>query len=145
MDLVGQNLGQYRIVEPIGAGGMATVYKAYQPGLDRYVAVKILPAQHALTPGFKERFMREAKAVAQLSHPNILPIYDVGIEGDLSYFVMKYVPDHTLSHLMGRPMPLLRVSRYVKQVAGALDHAHRRGILHRDIKPANMLFEEEED
>ncbi len=145
MDIIGQTIGQYRIIEPIGVGGMATVFKAYQPGLDRYVAIKVLPAQHALTPGFKERFMLEAKAVAQLSHPNILPIYDVGLEDDLSYFVMKYVPDHTLSQLMGQPLPLPKASRYIDQVAGALDHAHRRGILHRDIKPSNMLVEKEED
>ena len=100
MDLVGQTLGQYRIVEPVGAGGMATVYKAYQAGLDRYVAVKVLPSEHARTPGFKERFIREARAVAQLSHPNILPIFDFGIKDDISYFVMKYVPDYTLGHLM---------------------------------------------
>ncbi len=120
---------------------MASVYKAYQPSLDRYVAVKVLPAQHALTPGYKERFILEARAVAQLSHPNILPIYDFGLEGDLSYFVMKYVPDRTLGDLMGRPLDLAQVSHYVDQVAGALDHAHARGILHRDVKPANMLLE----
>lgn len=120
---------------------MASVYKAYQPSLDRYVAVKVLPAQHALTPGYKERFILEARAVAQLSHPNILPIYDFGLEGDLSYFVMKYVPDQTLGDLMGKPLDLAHVSHYVDQVAGALDHAHARGILHRDVKPANMLLE----
>ncbi len=141
MSLIGQNLGQYLIVEFIGAGGMASVYKAYQPSLDRYVAVKVLPAQHALTPGYKERFILEARAVAQLSHPNILPIYDFGLEGDLSYFVMKYVPDRTLGDLMGKPLGLAQVSHYVDQVAGALDHAHARGILHRDVKPANMLLE----
>jgi serine/threonine protein kinase len=141
VDLIGQTLGQYHIVEFIGAGGMASVYKAYQPSLDRYVAIKVLPAQHALTSGFKDRFILEARAVAQLSHPNILPIYDFGLEEDLSYFVMKYVPDRTLSHLMGRPMKLARVEHFFHQVAGALDHAHARGIFHRDIKPANMLLE----
>ena len=143
MDLIGQNLGQYRVIEPIGAGGMATVYKAYQPGLDRNVAIKVLPAQHALTAGFKERFFREAKAVAQLSHPNILPIYDVGIENDISYFVMKYVPGRTLKDVMGSPLTLDKVCDYVDQLAGALDHAHQRGILHRDIKPVNVLMEDE--
>lgn len=141
MDLIGRTLGQYRIVEFIGAGGMASVYKAYQSSLDRYVAVKVLPAQHALTPGYKERFILEARAVAQLSHPNILPIYDFGLEEDLSYFVMKYVPGRTLSDVMGRPMKLDRVCHFLDQAAGALDHAHNRGILHRDIKPANMLLE----
>lgn len=144
MSLIGQTLGQYKILEEIGAGGMATVYKAYQPGLDRHVAIKVLPAQHALTPGFKERFVREAKAVAQLSHPNILSIHDVGLEGDLSYFVMKYVAGgRTLRHLLGQPLDLPTVSNYISQIAGALDHAHARGVLHRDVKPDNMLLEGE--
>lgn len=143
MSLIGQTLGQYQIVEQIGAGGMATVYKAYQPGLDRHVAIKVLPAQHALTPGFKERFSLEAKAVAQLSHPNILPIYDVGLQGDLSYFVMKYVPGPTLRHRLGQPMDLPTVSRFIDQVAAALDQAHERGIVHRDVKPTNILMEDD--
>lgn len=143
MSLEGQTLGQYEIIERIGSGGMATVYKAYQPALDRYVAIKVLPAQHALTPGFTERFLLEARAVAHLSHPNILPIYDVGVEGDLSYFVMKYVPGRTLSDLMGQPMDLPTVSYYIDQIAAALDHAHERGIIHRDIKPSNILLEDD--
>jgi serine/threonine protein kinase len=143
MQLIGRSLGQYRIIEQIGAGGMATVYKAYQPGLDRFVAIKILPPQHAQNPGFKERFFREAKAVAQLSHPNILPVYDVGIEDDISYFAMKYVPDRTLRNIMGEHMPLPLVCRLIDQMASALDHAHERGIIHRDVKPANILLEGE--
>lgn len=95
MQLIGRTLGQYRIIEQIGVGGVATVYKAYQPGLDRFVAIKILPPQHAQTKGYKERFFREAKSVARLSHLNILPVYDVGIEDDMSYFAMKYVPERT--------------------------------------------------
>ena len=122
---------------------MATVYKAYQPGLDRFVAIKILPPQHAQTPGYKERFFREAKSVARLSHPNILPVYDVGIEDDISYFAMKYVPDRTLRDIMGEQMPLSQVCRLIDQMASALDHAHERGIIHRDVKPANILLEGE--
>ncbi len=143
MSLIGITLGQYQIIEPIGAGGMASVYKAYQPSLDRHVAIKVLPAQHALSPGFKQRFVREARAVAQLSHPNILPIYDVGLQGDLSYFVMKYVPGQTLRHVLGQPIDLFTVCDYIEQIASALDHAHRHGIVHRDIKPTNILMEDD--
>ncbi len=144
MDLVGQNLGRYHVIEAIGAGGMATVYKAYQPALDRFVAIKVLPPQHASIVDFEERFLLEARAIAQLSHPNILPIYDVGLEKNISYFVMKYVPGLTLQDLMGLVMPLEKVSKFIDQVAGALDHAHKRGVLHRDIKPSNMLMDEGE-
>ncbi|MDX1521881.1 MAG: AAA-like domain-containing protein, partial [Anaerolineae bacterium] len=144
MDLIGQSLGQYEIVEKIGSGGMATVYKAYQPGLDRYVAIKVLPAQHALTPGFKERFIREAKAVAKLNHPNILPVHDMGFEGDLSYFVMKLVESgKSLRDLGKRPLDLSLISTYIDQIASALDHAHERNVLHRDIKPDNILMDGE--
>lgn len=124
---------------------MATVYKAYQPNLDRYVAIKVLPAQHALSPGFKERFMQEAKVVAKLDHPNILPIYDVGFEGDLSYFVMKHVSGRntTLRDLLGHPLELNIVSHYIDQMAAALHHAHERGIVHRDVKPTNILVEDD--
>ena len=143
MSLIGRTLGQYQIIEPIGSGGMASVYKAYQPGLDRHVAIKVLPAQHALNPGFKQRFSREARAVAQLSHPNILPIYDFGVKGDLSYFVMKYVPGQTLRDVLGQPMDLFTVADYVEQISSALDHAHQHGIVHRDIKPTNILLEDD--
>ncbi len=142
MDLSGKRIGQYQITEPIGQGGMASVFKAYQPNLDRYVAIKVLPAQHALTPGFAERFEREAKAVALLNHPNILPIIDYGQEGDLTYIVMKYVPHGTLADRTGKPIEMEMTTRLIEQIAAALDHAHSRGIIHRDIKPSNVLLDE---
>ncbi|HEY84831.1 MAG TPA: protein kinase, partial [Chloroflexi bacterium] len=142
MDLAGKTLGQFRITEAIGRGGMAAVYKAYQPSLDRYVAIKVLSAQHALTPDFSERFVREARAIAQLNHPNILPVIDFGQEDDLSYIVMKYVPAGTLKGKMGQPMELETALRLLEGIAAALDHAHSRGILHRDVKPGNVLLDE---
>ncbi len=142
MDLTGKILGQFRITEAIGRGGMAAVYKAYQPSLDRYVAIKVLSAQHALAPDFSERFVREARAIAQLNHPNILPVIDFGQEDDLSYIVMKYVPAGTLKGKMGQPMELETALRLLEGIAAALDHAHSRGILHRDVKPGNVLLDE---
>jgi tetratricopeptide (TPR) repeat protein len=143
MDLIGRTLdGKYRIVGEIGQGGMASVFKAYQPALDRYVAIKVLPAQHALAPGFSERFVREARAVAQLNHPNILSVIDFGQDEGLSYIVMKYVAGGTLKDRLGQPMKLAETVRIVGQIAAALDHAHGRGVLHRDVKPSNVLLDE---
>ncbi len=144
MDLSGQVIGQYEIIEQIGEGGMATVYKAYHANLDRFVAVKVLPTKLAIKPDFKERFVREAQTIARLDHPNILPIYDAGFEGDLIYFVMKYVSGHqTLRNLIVHPMSLPLVSELIDQIAAALDHSHDRGVIHRDIKPTNVLIEDE--
>jgi formylglycine-generating enzyme required for sulfatase activity len=142
-DLSGQNLGQYRIIEAIGQGGMASVFKGYQPGLDRYVAIKVLPPYYAHEPGFSARFEREAKAIAQLTHHHILPIHDYGQQDDLSYIVMQYIQGGTLKDLMGRPVPLKEAARFVGEIASALDYAHQRGILHRDVKPANVLIDQE--
>jgi len=144
MDLIGKTLGQYKIVESLGQGGMAAVFKAYQSALDRYVAIKVLPAQHALTPGFSDRFVYEARTVAQLNHPNILPVIDFGQEGDLSYIVMKLVTGGTLKDRIGRPLDLAVTVHLVEQISAALDHAHGRGVLHRDVKPSNVLMDEED-
>jgi len=139
--LVGQTLGQYRLVERIGRGGMATVYKAYQPSLDRYVAVKVLPTYLAQDPDFATRFRREARAIAQLNHPHILPVHDFGQEGELSYIVMRYVEGGTLKKILGQPLALDRVVDLIAQVGDALDYAHQQGIIHRDVKPANVLLD----
>lgn len=139
--LIGQTLGQYQIVEQIGKGGMATVFKAYQPRLDRYVAIKVLPAYYAHEEGFSERFVREAKAIARLDHPNILPVYDFGQTDGLSYIVMKYVAAGTIKERLGQPLVPEDTIDILKQVASALDHAHDQGILHRDVKPGNILID----
>jgi serine/threonine protein kinase len=139
--LVGQTLGQYRLVERIGRGGMATVYKAYQPSLDRYVAVKVLPTYLAHDPDFATRFRREARAIAKLNHPHILPVHDFGQEGELSYIVMRYVEGGTLKKILGQPLALDRTVDILAQIGDALDYAHQQGIIHRDVKPANVLLD----
>ncbi len=142
-DLVGRTLGQYQIVQRLGEGGMATVYKAFQPSLNRYVAIKVLPPDLARQqPDFAARFAREAHAVAQLQHPHILSIYDFGQEDGLSYIVMQYVEAGTLQQRMQQPMDLEAIAKIIEQLADALDYAHRRGVIHRDIKPTNVLMED---
>ncbi len=139
--LVGQSLGQFRIVERIGAGGMATVFKAYQPTLDRYVAVKVLPAYHARDPVFVKRFVQEARSVAKLQHANIVPIHDYGEQNNITFIVMEYVDGGTLKdRLKLRPVTVPEAVDFVIQAAEGLGCAHSHGIVHRDVKPANMLL-----
>src|SRR5450759_3406991 len=138
--LVGKELGQFRIVERIGVGGMATVFKAYQRTLDRYVAIKVLPAYHAQDPVFVKRFIQEARSVAKLAHPNIVQIHDFGEQDNITYIVMEYVDGGTLKDRLRRPLPPADAIDFVIQAAEGLDCAHRNGIVHRDVKPANMLL-----
>lgn len=142
MDLVGKKLGQYEILAEIGRGGMATVYRGYQASLNRSVAVKVLSGELAHDPDFRARFAREAHAVAQLAHPNILPVYDFGEDPatGVVYFVTQLVDGGALSVQMNAPMPPDAAARIVAQLARALDYAHACGIVHRDVKPANVLM-----
>lgn len=140
-DLIGKNIGQYQIVEQIGIGGMATIYKAYQASIDRYVAIKILPEQFAKDANFLKRFQQEARAIAALEHPHILPVHDFGTEDGRSYMVMRYIEGGTLTKQMGHPLPYKRIIQIVGDIARALDYAHERGVVHRDIKPSNILID----
>jgi hypothetical protein len=141
MELVGQQLGAYRILSLLGRGGTAEVYKAFHPALKREVAVKVLLAEVSHDADWVRRFRQEAELLGRLDHPHILPIYDAGEHDGRPYLVMKYMGDsRTLrTVLSGRPWPLNKVVKIVGQVADALDAAHRAGVVHRDIKPSNIL------
>ena len=141
---IGQSLGKYQVVALVGHGGMATVYKAYQADVDRYVAVKVLPPHPGRDPQFTERFRREASTVARLQHPHILPLYDFGEQDGTLYLVTALIPGGTLSERIRRGrLPLHDVERLLMQIAPALDYAHRQNVIHRDIKPDNILIDSE--
>lgn len=136
---------RYELMEKIGEGGMAVVYKARCTFLDRWVAIKILRDQYANNPEFVDRFQREARAAARLAHPNIVSIYDVGEDQGRHFIVMEYVQGENLKDYLSRRGPLTpqTVAEMGQQVAAALAHAHCRGIIHRDIKPHNLLVSPE--
>jgi serine/threonine protein kinase len=138
---IGENVGPYRIIEQLGQGGMATVYKAYHASLDRYVALKVLhPAFHQ-DQTFTARFQREARVVARLEHPNIVPIYDYAEHETRPFLVMKYIEGDTLkARLNLGPLSSEEIEQVVNSVGSALAYAHKQGILHRDIKPSNVLI-----
>ncbi len=143
VDLIGANLGPYRVLEQIGRGGMATVYKAYHPATDRAVAIKVLPEQLADDPNFLARFEREARVVASLQHVHILPVFDYGQERGVTYLVMPYITGGTLKeYLQDHSLTLDEIVRLFSQIAEAVDYAHRRGVIHRDLKPGNVLLDE---
>lgn len=139
----GQMLGPYRIINQIGQGGMATVYKAYQASMDRNVAIKVLPGQLAESREFTQRFQQEAHIIARLEHPHILPVFDYGESEGVTYLVMRYLDAGTLRDKMenGRPLPLDEIDRLFTQLADALGYAHSFGIVHRDLKPSNALID----
>jgi hypothetical protein len=146
LNLVGKTLGSYQILEEVGRGGMAVVYRAYQSSLNREVAIKVLPPHFTFDQQFVARFHREARAAAGLRHPNIVVIYDVGEQGGLYYIVMQYLPGQTIRQLVKQegPLPPARVVRIVEQIANALDYAHRHGFVHRDVKPDNIFVGEDD-
>jgi serine/threonine protein kinase len=145
-DFIGKKLGPYEIGEPVGQGGMATVYKAFQPSMNRTVAIKILPPQLAQNAVFLARFRQEAQVIARLEHAHILPVYDYGESGGVIYIVMRYLDAGSLQKRIdaGR-MPSRDANKYLAQIASALDYAHQQGVIHRDIKPSNVLIDRQGD
>jgi serine/threonine protein kinase len=149
--LEGRTIGKYRVLEPLGRGGMARVYRAYHPQLDRYVAIKVLRSdlvgdEESDASSWRARFQREARAVAALRHPNVVRVFDFDVEGDLSYIVMECLEGDSLKtrlddyRIRGESMPLGEVVRILLDVLDGLAYAHSEGMVHRDLKPANVLL-----
>ena len=144
-DSIPRTLGKYKIVEEIGRGGFATVYKAIDATLNRTVALKVLVAPPPGDPTFLERFWREARTAANLKHPNIVSIYEVAeIEGRYC-LAMEFLPGRTLAQVLQeeKVLPPRRVAEITQQLASALDYAHARGFVHRDIKPSNIITDDQ--
>ncbi|MBI3166575.1 MAG: serine/threonine protein kinase [Chloroflexi bacterium] len=140
----GENVGPYQIIDQLGQGGMASVYRAYHAALDRYVALKVLHQAFNEDSTFIGRFQREAKVVAKLEHPNIVPVYDFAEHEGRPYLVMKFIEGDTLKARMGAaPLSSREIEQVVETVGSALGYAHRQGVLHRDIKPSNVLITSE--
>ncbi len=140
---VGQNVGPYRVIDQLGAGGMASVYKAYHARLDRYVSLKVMHQSFLEDPTFRARFEREAQIVARLSHPNIVPVYDFSDHEGQPYLVLKYIEGQTLKALMSQgALPITEIVRIMSAIADALSYAHSQGVLHRDIKPSNIIMDD---
>ena len=144
--LVGKTIGKYKIVEHLGRGGMAEVYKGYQESLDRHVAIKLMHSFLAEDQDFLGRFQREARAMAALNHPNIVSVYDFDVQNETYYIVMEYVSGGTLKDrlealaLKGERLSLATAVQIVLEIADALSYAHSRSMVHRDIKPGNIMI-----
>ncbi|MCO6436082.1 MAG: serine/threonine protein kinase [Phycisphaerae bacterium] len=140
-----QQIPGFQILSKVGQGAMAVVFKAKQLSLDRVVAIKVLPKRLSENPEFVERFYREGRAAARLNHPHIVQAYDVGESSGYHYFVMEYIDGQTVHELLtdGRPLAEQDAVRIVRQVAEALAHAHRVGLIHRDVKPKNVMLTKE--
>lgn len=142
MDLIGQKFGKYELVEYLGHGGMAEVYKAHQPGLDRYVAIKLMHRHLARTGDFVSRFRREARSIGQLQHTHILHVIDFDVENDVYYLVMDFIQGESLKEYLEKEKKLSvdESLTLIMQMADAIEYAHQQGMIHRDIKPANIMF-----
>ena len=141
--LVGWKLGPYQILGVLGAGGMGEVFTARDTRLNRTVAIKVLPKHFSERAEVRQRFEREARAIASLNHPHICALYDIGQERGISFLVMEYLEGETLSlRLKTGPLLTGEVLRYAIEIAGALEQAHRKGVVHRDLKPGNIILTE---
>jgi eukaryotic-like serine/threonine-protein kinase len=141
--MVGTRVTHYEILDKLGEGGMGVVYKARDTHLDRFVAIKVLPADKVADPERKRRFVHEAKAASALNHPNIVTIYDISSDGGQDFIAMEYVAGKTLDQLKGRDgLPVSVALKYAIQIADALARAHSAGIVHRDLKPSNIMVDE---
>ena len=135
-----RRIASYSLLEPIGHGGMAVVYRAHQESLDRQVAIKVLSENLAASEEFMERFRREARTAANLHHPNVITVHDFGQdERGVPYLVLEYVEGPSLADLMDAGLDDSRIPDFLDQIAAGLDYAHARGVIHRDIKPGNVL------
>jgi serine/threonine protein kinase len=148
LDLKGHKLGQYQLLELLGVGGMGAVYRGYQESLKREVAIKVMTPQLIQDPAYIARFTREAETAARLEHSHIVPVYDYGTEGPISYIVMRLLTGGTLDARLRQqiaqqaPLPSPgEVAEWLMQIAQALDYAHKQGVIHRDIKPSNVMFD----
>src|SRR5262245_61037652 len=139
--LIGRKLGPYQIQVALGAGGMGEVYKAKDTRLNRTVAIKVLPRLLSERADLRQRFEREARAIAGLNHPNICALHDVGREEGIDFLVMEYVEGETLSKRLRKgPLRTEQLLRTAVEIATALDQAHRQGVIHRDLKPGNIML-----
>jgi serine/threonine-protein kinase len=143
-DLTGRQVGHYQILSRLGEGGMGVVYKARDTHLDRFVAIKVLPAELVADSDRKRRFVQEAKAASALNHPNIITIHDISSDNGTDFMVMEYVEGKTLGQLIPRRgLKLNEVLKYAIQVSDALTKAQAAGIIHRDLKPGNIMVGED--
>src|SRR5438874_389898 len=142
--MVGETLSHYRILEKLGGGGMGVVYKAHDTRLNRFVAIKFLPADKLADAERKRRFIQEAQAASALNHPSIITIHDAAAENGTDFIVMEYVQGKTLDALIPRKgMRLNEMLKLAIQMTDALPKAHAAGIVHRDLKPGNVMVTED--
>ncbi len=148
-DDVPATLGRFQVRQKLGAGAFGVVYRAYDPQLDREVALKVAKPHAMLTKDSIKSFLREARASANLRHPNIVPVFDSGLDGEQNYIASAFIPGQTLAHAIhaakGQGLEPRRAAQLIRQLAEALGYAHRKGVVHRDVKPANVLLDEQGD